>query len=244
MKTNSKGNVEVSVIMPARNVERYVQEAVESVLRQQGVSFELLLVDDASTDETWRKIQPYRSDPRVRLWRSRRRQGAAGARNLLLRFARGRYVVPCDADDKILPGYLKSLVTAIRKHPSAGVVFFSWFLEQRGKRIITSRKVLGPDRAWDLLGYESIGHPGTLIRRSMMEQVRGYDVKLPFLHDYDLFLRLAEVTRFLCLKGKPLFFHRRRRGTISDCTSRDYKRVFQTVLRKAILRRYHIRVPW
>lgn len=236
--------IAVSVIMPAWNVERYVEEAVESILEQKDVAFELLIADDASTDKTWSRLQQYRSDPRVRLWRLKRRRGASAVRNLLLSSARGFYVAPCDADDVFLRGYLGALHAAVKKRPFAGVVFLRRFLQKKGRKIGKSREVLGPHRAWDLLGRGSIGNSGTLIRRSTMERVGGYDSRLPFLHDYDLFLRLAEVTRFLCVKGKPLFIYRKRAGTLSDCSSGNYKRFFQSILRKTILRRYSIRVPW
>ncbi len=234
----------ISVIMPARNVEDYVQEAIEAVLKQKGVSFELLLVDDASTDKTWTKVQLFGHHPAVRLWRLNRRRGAAGARNFLLRAARGTYIAPCDADDKILPGYLKELYLAFHKKKSVGVVFLEQFIDRVGGATRLTRKIVGPDKAWDLLGEGSVSHPGTMIRRSLLNKVGGYDANLPFLHDYDLFLRLAEVTKFLCLKNKPLFCYRSRKGSISDCSRRDFKKVYQTVVRRAIFRRYQLKVIW
>lgn len=243
-KDRGQVSITISVIMPARNAERYVQEAIQSVLSQKGVRFELLIADDASTDKTWNRIQKYCEDPRVRFWKLRRRRGAAKARNVILRSARGKYIVPFDADDLMLPGYLKTLYGAIHKRPSVGVVFFHQFLQKKGGKILKSRKVFDPDQSWDLLGRGSLGNGGTMIRRSLIERIGGYDVHLPFLQDYDLFLRLAEAARFFCIKGKLLFFYRKRKGTVSDCSARDYKKVFQSIVRKAILRRYQRSVSW
>jgi len=237
-------SVWISVIMPARNAALYVREAIQSALSQKGVSFELLIADDASVDKTWDCIKSFRGDARVKLWKLRRRRGAAATRNLLLKKARGKYIVPFDADDLMLPGYLKTMWKAIDQRPAVGVVFFHQYFQKKGRRILKSRKVFNPEQMWDLLGRGSLGHPGTMIRCSAIQRIGGYDSSLPFLQDYDLFLRLAEVTRFFCIKGKPRFFYRKRKGTISDCSKGQYRKIFQHVLNKALLRRYQTRVSW
>ncbi len=237
-------NLAVSVIMPARNADRYIRDAIQSALNQKGVHFELLIADDASTDKTWSCIQPYRKDPRVKVWKLRRHRGAAKARNFILREARGKYIVPFDADDLMLPGYLKTLFDAIHKRPATGVVFFQRFFQRKGRMVQNSRKVFNPEQMWDLLGWGSLGHPGTMIRHDAIKQIGGYDESLPFLEDYDLFLRLAEVTSFFGIKGEQLFFYRKRKGTVSDRSLREYKKIFKIILSKAIYRRYQKKVCW
>jgi glycosyltransferase involved in cell wall biosynthesis len=233
--------IPITVMMPARNVEPYIDEAIRSVLEQKGVCFELRIIDDASTDGTWGRIQTYRQDQRVHVSRLRKRRGAACVRNLILKSARGVHIVPCDADDKMLPGYLKILYQSIHKSPSIGVAFLRRFWQQKGRRVVLSRLVSPPDQAWDLLGKHSLGHPGTIIRTALMCRIGGYDPNLPFLQDYDLFLKLAEIASFRGIPGKPLFFYRKRKGTISDCSSEQYRMVFQSVVRRAIYRRYRLR---
>jgi glycosyltransferase involved in cell wall biosynthesis len=88
--------MKVSVIMPAFNAARFIDEAIQSVLAQRPPAggFELLIGDDASTDATAAGLERYRGDSRVRLFRTPVTRGAAATRNALLRAARGEYVTP------------------------------------------------------------------------------------------------------------------------------------------------------
>jgi glycosyltransferase involved in cell wall biosynthesis len=113
----------VSIIMPAFNSEAYIAEAVESVLAQQGPPFELLIGNDASTDETMRAIEPFGSDPRVRVFDFPVNRGSAHVCNTLRGHARGRYVTPCDADDVMLAGCLCVQYQFLENHPDIGVCY-------------------------------------------------------------------------------------------------------------------------
>lgn len=100
----------VTVIMPAYNVERYIGEAIESVLKQTYSNFELIIVDDGSTDATKKIISSYIKDPRVKLLERSVNRGVAEARNTALSDAKGRWVAPIDADDVWLPERLERLI--------------------------------------------------------------------------------------------------------------------------------------
>ncbi|MBC1564867.1 glycosyltransferase family 2 protein [Listeria booriae] len=88
----------ISIIMPAHNAEAHIQAAIDSVLAQSWTDFELLILDDCSTDQTVALVQAY-TDPRIRLYMLEENLGAAGTRNYGIRQAKGRYIAFLDSDD-------------------------------------------------------------------------------------------------------------------------------------------------
>ncbi len=233
----------ISVIMPARNVDKYLDEAVRSVLDQRGVAFELLIVDDASTDGTWDRINGYRADPRVQVWRFRKIRGPGAARNFLIARARGRIVVPCDADDRLLSGFLRTVSRAFLRNPNVGVIHTRRISRYQTHRVRDAARDLGPAKAWDLIGG-ALSNPGTAVRRDLMIKAGGYRKDLPYLEDCELFWRLAEVTRILPLTGKPLYFYRKRRGSLTDRFKKTGHKIRLKILREVIQRRYGVRPGW
>ncbi len=111
----------VSVIMSAFNAEAYLREAVDSILAQTFGDFELIVVDDASTDRTLEIVAEY-SDPRIRVIRNPSNLGVGGARNRGLRLARGKYIAMHDADDTSVPDRLAQQVTYLDAHPEVGLI--------------------------------------------------------------------------------------------------------------------------
>ena len=99
----------VSVITPAYKAARYIGQAIESVQAQTLTDWEMIIVDDASPDETAAVVERYLDDPRIKLIRSERNRGECGARNLALEAAQGEWVAPLDADDWFAPERLERL---------------------------------------------------------------------------------------------------------------------------------------
>ena len=230
--------------MPAYNVAPYVEAAIASVLAQQGVTFELLIGDDGSTDGTWDVIQRYRHDPRVRAWRFRQHRGFGGVpvRNTLAARARGRYLSICDADDVMLPGNLRRLSQVLDGSPSIGMVCPQRrYLDRRGRRLPRRHRFPDPRQQWDLL-KTSATHGGSMIRRTLLRRLDGYRAAMHAADAHDLFLRAAEVSRIALVRGRPYYAYRRRRRP------EGYRRwladLERQAVRDAIRRRYGYRVPW
>ena len=99
----------VSVITPAYKAARYIGQAIESVQAQTLTDWEMIIVDDASPDETAEVVKRYLDDPRIKLIRSERNRGECGARNLALEAAQGEWIAPLDADDWFAPERLEHL---------------------------------------------------------------------------------------------------------------------------------------
>lgn len=155
--------------MPVHNGERFVGEAVASVLGQTYRDFELLVVDDASTDSSARIVESFR-DPRVRLVTGKGRLRFAGALNLGLELARGQYIARMDADDICRPERLAVQVGYLESHPEVGMCG-TWVRTFGAGRRMVHRFPVGRDviRAYALFD-NPFSHPTVVVRRELMER--------------------------------------------------------------------------
>ena len=232
----------VSVIMAAYNVERYIDEAIQSVLAQRGVSFELLIGDDASADGTWNRIRSYLRDPRLRAWRFTIHRGAASIRNRLIARARGRYLSICDADDAMLPENLRRLTPMLERESAVGVVFGEWLrrIDERSCFLPGRIHFRGPSRDWDLI-EDVVPHAGTMHRKGLVRRIGGYRSQFALAEDYDLYLRLAEMTHFKSFSGCDTYLWRKRKGSLTHSAAPLHKLFLtRTIQADAIRRRYGV----
>ncbi len=188
--------VKVTVLMTLYNKEAYVAEAVRSVLDQTFGDFELLVVDDASPDNSVKVVQGF-DDPRIRLIRARVNQGRAGAANRGYEAARGEYIAVLDADDRMAPGRLARQVAFLEAQPEVDIVgsYSQRFgsMHRISKWPLTDAKCKGRMFFADPVLYGS-----SMIRRSVFVRTgirSDPEWKLP-AEDYLLMLRLGPYVRF------------------------------------------------
>ena len=232
--------MKVTVAMPAFNARRYIEDAVESILAQDCRSFELVVMDDASTDGTWQRLQRFATTPRVRLYRRRRNRGAGATRNALTALARGQYITPCDADDVLLPGALRRLSTYLDRHPRVGAVYgdiLDVFVGERG-RVVRPPSLVGQDprTTWDLV-ENVVNHAGSMIRRALMLKVGGYDETVYSVDDWSLWLKLSEVSRIHYLRGEVFYLWRRHPVSLTQTDPRWHADV-EKIRADAVERRF------
>ena len=185
----------VSVLMAVHNGGRWLSDAVASVSAQTAGDLELIVIDDGSTDETSAILAAVR-DPRVRVER-RARAGLTRSLNRALRLARAPLVARLDADDLALPARLARQRAFLDSHPDIGLL-------GTGARVIDAdgeeRGVVRPpedDRTIRrvLIHHNPFVHSSVMMRRAVVEAVGRYDESFAVAQDYDLWLRLAAVTR-------------------------------------------------
>ena len=182
----------VTVFIPVYNREKYIATAIDSILAQTFQDFELLLVDDGSTDASVQIIAAYR-DPRLRLVRQETNQGIPKTRNKGLELARGEYIALLDSDDYAYPQRLARQVAFLDAHPEY-VEIGTWnrAMNARGvpMRKLKIQPVLPQDVKAMLLFRCCIKNRSVLARTAVLREY-GYREEFPRCQDYDLHVRLA-----------------------------------------------------
>jgi glycosyltransferase involved in cell wall biosynthesis len=186
----------VSVLMAVHNGSPWVVEAVGSVLSQTAADLELIVVDDGSTDATPEELHALRQEPRLRVERQPR-AGLARSLDRALALARAPLVARLDADDLALPDRLARQRAFLEAHPEVGLLGTgAREVDAAGREVRVVRPPEG-DREIRraLIRRNPFVHSSVMLRRSLVQQVGGYDASFPVAQDYDLWLRLSAVTR-------------------------------------------------
>ena len=186
----------VSVVMPVYNGERYLRQAIDSILAQTFNDFEFIVVDNGSTDHSLAIVRSY-EDSRIRIFEESQR-GIVAALNKGLHEARGQYVARMDADDISIPERLAKQVDYMHLHPDV-VLAGANALVIDAKGDPTEHRLLLPSASEQLALLLCMSnyfvHGSTMIRHDALEAVGGYRKEFVTAEDYDLWLRLREVGR-------------------------------------------------
>lgn len=180
----------VTVLMPVYNAETYLQEAVESILRQTFADFEFLIIDDASTDTSREMVRSY-SDPRIRLLENERNMRVAATLNRGLDEATGEYIARMDADDVSLPRRLEKQVAFMDRQPEIGIS--GTRAKAFGATSYTIQYPADPERIrCRLLFNTAFAHPSVIMRRAMLDEHELRYTDLGHFEDLELWQRAAE----------------------------------------------------
>lgn len=190
----------VSVITPVYNQALYIEESVLSVLNQTYTDFELLIIDDASTDETGKIISKYASDPRISIYRNDKNMGCASTCNRGYSLAKGKFLAIIAGDDTWEVQYLEKCVSALEKYPDAGFVYTRInLMDTQGNKVPRKRDRIPHRQNYYGNEFENIvrwlnhiPHGSTLVRKSNAEIVGFYDTTLEATYDWEFMLRLTK----------------------------------------------------
>ena len=238
---------QISILMPIRNEARYLQAALSSLFRQTTASWELIAIDDGSTDATPDMLAAAaEKDARVRVIRLEA-GGLVTALNTGLGECRAPLIARMDGDDISHPRRLASQSTFLRCNPDVGLVAcnFKHFPRSELKQGMASyetwqNRLDSHDLIMrDRFVESPFVHPSVMVRRALLEQVGGYQAN-GWAEDYDLWLRLAETgTRFVRL-DETLFFWRDHTGratrTLADYTASAFRQCKACYLRRGFLK--------
>lgn len=191
----------VTVLLPVHNGEPYLAAAVQSILAQGFADFELLIIDDGSTDRSCEIIGSF-ADPRIRLLRNARNLRLIATLNRGLEEARGEYVARMDADDVSLPGRLEAQVSFLDQNPGVGVVGTAvQLIDAQGTPGAAVRfPVTHTLIRWALCFISPIAHPAAMMRKAVVSGLGGYSAQALHCEDYDLWWRASAVTQLANLK--------------------------------------------
>lgn len=220
----------VSVVIPCHNYARFVGSCIESVLGQdtQAGAVEIIAIDDASTDDSWAVLQRYRDVPALRSFREERNRGYVAVYRRGMAEARGRYLLPLDADDLIVAtDALRTQLAIADANPRVG------FVHSDTREIDEGGRTLRDRRSWQgsgivpshaafarLLMGNSVQHTGTLIRRAAYEQAGGYDPTILNAIDWDLWLRITRDWD-VGYVPRPLYAYRLHSSNMHQRVARD-----------------------
>jgi glycosyltransferase involved in cell wall biosynthesis len=189
----------VSVVMPAYNAAKYIEEAIESILAQTLKEFELIVVDDGSTDNTREIIEGYaRRDPRVRLLVNETNLKLCRTANRGIEAATAPLIARMDADDWSYPNRLELQVRFMSEHPEVVISGGSMDVCDEKLQVINQRHypLTDKDIRKVMMRYSPFSHPTVIYRTEAIRKAGSYNPQLPFAEDYDMYFRIGRFGKF------------------------------------------------
>ncbi len=205
----------VSVIIPVYNAQSMVTEAIDSVLSQTYQDFEIIVIDDGSTDNTSEVLAPYKN--RIRYY-YQENTGVAGARNKGIEKSRGKYIAFLDQDDIWLPEKLAYQAAYLNANTDAAMVYSRYWREYKNfeeKKLRPKKKYLEEGHIYSNVLFRYIIWIGTImVRRSCFEEIGVFDTSLVPAEDKEMILRIAKDYTIGFIE-EPLAVHRIRQESLA-----------------------------
>jgi alpha-1,6-rhamnosyltransferase len=209
----------VSVLVPCFNHELYIEECLLSILAQDYENFEVIVVNDGSTDSSAQRIEALRQVHGFRFYQQQN-QGVSAALNNALSHASGEFVVTHDSDDVMLPGRLRKQVEYMLEHPAVGLLGANViYVDAKGTPI--KHKVPASNAAVQRWSFEqllaqayAVGAPVAMYRREAIDRVGGYDPSIK-VQDFQMTLKIAELDYKVDILPDQVTLYRRHDTNIS-----------------------------
>lgn len=181
----------VTVLLPVYNGEKYLREAIDSILTQTYTNFEFLIINDGSTDRTEEIILSY-TDPRIVYVKNEQNLRLIATLNKGLKLAKGKYIARMDADDISLPERLEKQVAYMEKHPAVGLCGSYIQTLEAGTEYIIKYQTASDEIKFKLLFDTHFPHPAAMLRKSVLDEYNlEYEQKYIHAEDYVLWNRMA-----------------------------------------------------
>jgi len=223
----------ISVLLPVFNGSQFLSRAIESVVQQTYPKWELLVIDDGSTDDSAMVAERFsRVDERVRVLRKENR-GISAALNSGLEAAKGEFIARMDGDDVCYPERFAAQLAHLKDSNADLIGCQVRLIDKSGRKLVRVDRPLGHEEIEAMLlkgDGSAIIHPAMFCRRSILEQVSGYREELRWMEDLDLYLRVAEIGR-LSNVDRVLLDYRQHPNSVNHTSERK-----QLEFRKAVLR--------
>jgi len=203
----------VTVYITNYNYEKYIKKAIESVLNQTFHDFELIIIDDGSTDGSRKIIRPYENNAKVRII-FQENKGLNRTSNIALKAARGEYIMRLDADDFLDPNALLVMTNIMKSNPDLGMVFPDYYYVDENDWIIGQERRHDFQNSVKLLDQPANG-ACTLIRKCSLIGLGGYCEDYRCQDGYDLWLQFIEKHEVRNV-NLPLFYYRRHGNNLTE----------------------------
>jgi len=203
----------VSVIIPAYNVEKYIEEAINSVLAQTYLNIEIIVVDDGSVDSTKKVIDNYLKKNQI-IYLFQDNRGLSGARNTGIKVARGEYVALLDADDLFFPTKIEKQVLFLESNKDCDFCYcdVDFFIDGKPEKILKSHYKYYSGNIFKYLINGSFVNPSTLLFKKQTFNIFGaFDESFERAEDLEYYLRVSLLGAKFCFINEPLFLSRVRK---------------------------------
>ncbi len=195
----------VSVYIVNHNYGSYIKQAIDSTLNQKFRDFEVIIIDDGSTDDSRKVIECYRNNPRVSVV-YQENKGLNVTCNIALKLSKGKYIMRLDADDYLDENALLVMVERLERQENAAIIFPDYYIVDRDGNILSL------ERRHDFSQVELLDQPAhgacSLIRKSCLLEAGGYNEKYNCQDGYDLWFKMTRDYRVTNV-NLPLFYYRR-----------------------------------
>ena len=234
----------VSIIMPVYNEEASIKKAIKTVIDQTYKKFELIVIDDGSTDGTSNIVKTLQElDERIIYLRNEENRGTTYSLNRGLRKASGEYIARIDGDDWYHPRKLELQVKFLERRSEYGIVGTFYILVDESGRAVKVRLPVTHSEIMKRMAYRNaFAHSSIMVRRSVLDMVGYYDERYEYAQDYDLYFRILEVSKGYNLPSYLLYRMRRRQGR-RTLTKRTLNSILIPLRHRRILRRNVIYYP-
>ncbi|MGB1249201.1 MAG: glycosyltransferase family 2 protein [Candidatus Promineifilaceae bacterium] len=200
----------ISVNMPVYNGEQYLSEAIESILAQTHTDFELVIVNDGSTDGTADILDSYTvQDRRIKVLHNETNRGVSATRNRALAASSAEFVAIMDADDTCDPTRLAKQLAYLQTHPDIGAVgTWSRYVNKNGEPLRERHSPHDPiEIKWSLLFSCTVLPASIMVRRHVIDNAGAYPLGAPVAKDYALLLEINRTNKIAVIP-EPLYFYR------------------------------------
>jgi len=234
---NSAEKPSVSVVVPNYNHGRFLDQRMNTILGQTHQDFEVIILDDASTDNSLEVIRKFKDDPRVTVVQNQENSGSPFKQwNKGVRLTKGKYVWIAESDDYSDERFLASLVSVMEKHPNVGLAYSqSWLVDDSGDRIgqwmpgrtdpkLWNRDFIlsGKAEFWKYMVDENtVANASSVIFQKALYESAGFaDESLRLMGDYMMWLRMVEQAD-VAFVAEPLNFFRKHSASVRSVTLRN-----------------------
>lgn len=189
----------ISVLMPNYNCEKYIEQAIQSILKQEFQDFEFIIIDDASTDASWEIISKYaKIDTRIVPLRNEKNQKICKSLNRWLEIAKGKYIARMDSDDITALDRFKIQYEFLENNPEIWIVWANMEIMDEDGQVFSHRNYNYTDEMIrkKIFRYSPFCHASIMMQANLLKSLNWYNIFLHDAEDYDLYFRMWIFTKF------------------------------------------------
>ena len=215
----NKKNPLVTIYITNHNYGKYIKKSIDSALKQTYQNFEIIIIDDGSTDNSKVIIEKYKKNKKIRII-YQKNKGLTVTNNIAIKICNGEYITRLDADDWLDPNFLQVMINAVIKNKDLGMVFCNYYLTNSRGQIIDQfyRHEFDKVKLMDQPAHGAC----SLIKTKILKEMGGYDEQFNCQDGVDLWFRIIGKYKVKNV-SLPLFFYRQHRKSISKNLKKIYK---------------------